>query len=427
MNHTAPQPHSATARRVGEPGRPRPGIPGRGRPGSPYFFAILFGIVSGPGIPGRGRPGSPYFFAILSVIALGIARICSAQSTQPTPLLQQLSDETQQLYTQSRHSMVRVQLPTPQWLDQYNQRQLLLQKWGSQLDPQVREKLMEEQERYERALKGVATEPTTGPSGLTLPSTRPTTAGLQVVEGKSVDVQVTLNAVGVVVDDQGHAVLPVYVDRKTLGNAPLPVVTGDGQTTTATFVGSDAQTSLTVIQLASHNGKPVAMGHPKPDDGTLTLVIAPDGTAKLVVWNNQHPEPGFAIVPDGSLGGFGFDKYFLGASTAKPIVDQLIATGAVHRAQLGVWVQEVGRDDALRRQNSVLGLAPAIRVISVLDNSAAARGGVKVNDLVLAVAGQPVGDAPTFAAVIATGSGDTTLKILRGTQMLQLTVNLQPK
>ena len=59
--------------------------------------------------------------------------------------------------------------------------------------------------------------------------------------------------------------------------------------------------------------------------------------------------------------------------------------------------------------------------------SAAARGGVKVNDLVLAVAGQPVGDAPTFAAVIATGSGDTTLKILRGTQMLQLTVNLQPK
>jgi S1-C subfamily serine protease len=365
------------------------------------------------------------------LLAPGIVASAGAQTTQPTPLLQQLSNETQDLYTQSRHSMVRVQLPTPQWLDQYNRRQMLLQKWGAQLDPQVREKLIEEQERYERALNRPTTAPalsSTQPSVVVVPpTTGPATAGLQVVDNKSLDVQVTLNAVGVVVDDQGHVVLPVFVDRKFVGDAPMPAVTGDGQSTTATFVGSDQQTGLTVVQLANHNGKPVAMGHPKPDDGTLTMVIAPDGAAKLVVWNNLHPEPGFAILADGSIGGFGFDKYFLGASTAKPIVDQLIATGTVHRAQLGVWMQEVTRDDAFRHLHPTLGLAPAIRIVSVVESSAAARGGLKADDLILAIDDQLVGDAPTFAAIIATRSGEAVLKVLRGNQTIHLTVNLEPK
>jgi S1-C subfamily serine protease len=184
---------------------------------------------------------------------------------------------------------------------------------------------------------------------------------------------------------------------------------------------------VTVLQLANHNGKPITMGHPKPDDGTLTLMIAPDGAARMVVWNNQHPEPGFGILPDGSLGGFGFDKYFLGASTAKPIVDQLIATGTVHRAILGVMMREVSRDDSFRRDHPALGQAPAIRIMSVLDGSAAARGGVQVDDLILSVDDQLVGDAPTFGAVIATRTGDTILKVLRGSQTIQLTVHLEPR
>jgi S1-C subfamily serine protease len=65
--------------------------------------------------------------------------------------------------------------------------------------------------------------------------------------------------------------------------------------------------------------------------------------------------------------------------------------------------------------------------MSVLDGSAAARGGVQVDDLILSVDDQLVGDAPTFGAVIATRTGDTILKVLRGSQTIQLTVHLEPR
>ncbi len=374
-----------------------------------------------------------------TVSALGISRVwadlqatTSPPSTQPaTPLLQQLSDETQQLYRQSRHSMVRVRLPAPQWLEQYNQQQQFLQKWSSQLNPEAREKILQEQER---ALGALHQPPTTNPATqssdmLTIPaSTQPTKGELQVTDApRPGDVGISLFAVGLLVDGQGHAVFPVYVDRKDLGNSPLPAVTGEGQVTTATFVGSDPKTHLTVLQLADHSGTPAALGHRKPEDGTLTMVIAIDGGAKMVVWNNLHYETGFAILPDGAVAGFGFDHGFLGAATAKPVVDQLISTGHVHRAILGVVTQDVDRDDGLRRQRPELGTGPAIRIIAVQKGSAADRGGIQAEDLILAIGDQAVGDAATFAAVIATRSGDTTLKVLRGEKTIELTVNLQPK
>ena len=353
----------------------------------------------------------------------------SAPATQPAPtLLEQLSAETQRVYRQSKHCMVRVQLPTPQWLDQYNQRQLFLQKWGAQLDPGVREKIQEEQERYLSALhRPPAANPATQSSDITPAATQPAKPELVTESPHAGDVSITLFAIGLLVDGDGHAVFPIYVDKKYLGDSPLPAVTGDGQTTTATFVGSDPKTHLTVLQLADHSGTPAALGHRKPEDGTLTLVIAIDGGARMVVWNNQHFETGFAILPDGAVAGFGFEHGFLGAATAKPIVDQLIATGEVHRAILGVVTQEVDRDDGLRRQRPELGTNPAIRIVAVQKGSAAERGGIQADDLILAIGDQAVGDAPTFAAVIATRTGDTALKVLRGNKILELTVNLQPK
>ncbi len=353
----------------------------------------------------------------------------AAPATLSAPtLLQQLSDETQRVYRKSRHSMVRVKLPTPQWLDEYNQRQLFLQKWGSQLDPQVREKILEQQER---SVKALHQPPATSQSihlVTTRPSSQPDNARLEISDGPHTgDRTISLFAIGLLVDDAGHAVFPVYVDRKSIGDSPLPALTGEGAVTTATFVGSDAKTNLTVLQLADHSGAPAALGHGRLEDGTLTLMIASDGGAKLVVWNSQHPEAGFAVLPDGAVAGFGFNNHFLGASTAKPIVDQLVATGEVHRAVLGVMTQEVDRDDALRRERVELGSSPAIRITAVEEGSAAARGGVQPDDLVLAIGDQIVGDAPTFAAVIATRRGETVLKVLRGKTTIDLTVNLQPK
>jgi PDZ domain len=343
----------------------------------------------------------------------------SHPTTANPTILQQLSDDTQRLYLQSRHSMVRVQLPTPQWLEQINDQQEFLRKWGPMMDPVVRQKVEEQYRTLGNLREAPTTAPSTAPTAIA--STQPIGIEIRSVSGY------TLFAVGVLVDDQGHAVFPVFVDRKIIGKSALPALTGDGISTTATFVGSDAKTNLTVLQLENHTGTPAPLGHRRPEDGVLTLSIASDGGAKLVVWNNQHPEPGLAILTDGSLAGFGFEGHFLGAATAKPIVDQLVAYGEVHRAFLGVWTMEVMKDDPIRRQSPELGSSPAIRIMAVQEGSAAARGGICKDDLILTIGDQAVGDPPTFAAVIATRRGDTSLKVLRGSKVIDLTVNLQPK
>jgi hypothetical protein len=339
-------------------------------------------------------------------------------------LLQQLSDETQRVYGKARKGMVHVQLPTPQWLEQMNKQKEFLNKWSNRLDPAVREQIVEQQERaitQLHARNGAGA--TSQPSGA---STRPS-AALQVTDVRRSDAgNLILVATGLLVDDNGHAVFPLFVDRNDIGDNLLPAITGDGQPTTARFIGSDRNTNLTVLQLLKHTGQPVTLGHSRPDDGVLTLVIAAEGGARLVVWSNLHPEPGLAVLPDGSVAGFGFDGHFLGASTCKPIVDQLIAHGEVHRAALGVVTIEVAKEDLIRQARPELGDKPAIRILAVDPNSAAARGGVRPDDLILAIGDEAVGDAPTFAAVIATRTGSTVLRVLRGNQTIELTVNLRP-
>jgi hypothetical protein len=47
--------------------------------------------------------------------------------------------------------------------------------------------------------------------------------------------------------------------------------------------------------------------------------------------------------------------------------------------------------------------------------------------LILAVAGEPVGDPPAFAAVIAARSGQTAFTVLRGAETINLSIDLEPK
>jgi hypothetical protein len=356
-------------------------------------------------------------------------------------LLQQLSDETQRVYGKARLGMVRVQLPTPQWLDQINQQireqQELLRKWGDRLDPAVRQQIIDQMERQIQQVRTrQGTVPATQPAGLSIAMIAATRASGSTTRpaGKDQSTEahhpelgnLILVATGLLVDDDGHAAFPVFVDRRDVGDNMLPALTGDGRPTTAKFIGSDRLTNLTVLQLTKPSGQPTALGHSRPDDGVLTLVIAADSGARLVVWNNLHPEPGLAVLPDGSVAGFGFDGHFLSASTAKPIVDQLIVHHEIHRAVLGVVIQELQKDDPTRQTRENLGNKPAIHVMAVDPESVAFHAGMRPDDLILAVDGEMVGDAPTFAAVIATHSGSTVLRVLRGDREVDVTVVLKP-
>ncbi len=369
-----------------------------------------------PADPHPSRPvtaPAPRQWAWAAALVAAAAAVAPALADPPAPLFQQLSDETQRMYAHARLGMVRVRLPTPPWLARQNQR--LLAKWGALLDPAVREQILEARERAARPRS------TTGPA-LAWPATGP---GLTVTVVPAPDR--VLVATGLLVDSAGHAVFPLYVDRSDLGDgADLPALTGDGRPTVAAFVGSDRITNLSVFKLADAGAHPavldVAGPVGRPPDGSLALVVAADGAAHLSVWSPAAADTGLVLRPDGTFAGFGFADDFLPVATARPIVDQLVATGTVRRPSLGMIGQVVRRSDLFADPATPAGPA-AIRVSAVDADSAADRAGLRPADVILAIGGQSVGPR-TFAAVITARRGPTPLRVRRGNQTLNLTLDL---
>ena len=387
--------------------------------------------------PRAGRALGPQTGRLTVVIAtvaasLAVLLPATAQPPPPATLLGQLGDETQRMYARARLGMVRVRLPTPPWLARQNQQ--LMRKWGTRLDPAVRDQLA-------RALAGL--RPTTAPGGDPPLAWPPASAvGPLAAAGRPLTVTVVappsrvLIATGLLLDAAGDAVLPLYLDRADLPpGATLPALTGDGRPTVAAFVGSDRLTNLTVVKLADPGDHPtvlaadgpadaVAAAPPgSPPDGSLALVVAADGSAHLTVWTAASADTGLVLRPDGTVAGFGFADDFLPLVTARPIVDQLIATGTVHRPTLGVGGLPVRRSE-LMFDPALPGGPAAVLVTAVDPASVADRAGIRPADLILSVAGQSVGPR-TFAAVIAARRGPTTVRVRRGSQTVELTVDLR--
>jgi S1-C subfamily serine protease len=254
------------------------------------------------------------------------------------------------------------------------------------------------------------------------------------------------NNVGLLLDDQGHVLVPLYVEREAIADQPIRLAGPGGELTTAKFVGSDQQTNLTVLKLdqpKSHRqaeGKPVRLSRRKIEDGALVLYVATgDGSGRLGLWNggtagaNQAPIPrdfGIVVGIEGEVLGISRHGQFLGGSACHLIADQIIRHGSVKRATLGVIITQLGDDDVVRRQQpAALGDRPAVRVDQVINGSPADKAGLRPGDLLLALAGDPdaVKDIPTIAASIAARSGKTPLRVLRGDKVLDVTVDLEQK
>jgi S1-C subfamily serine protease len=269
------------------------------------------------------------------------------------------------------------------------------------------------------------------------------------------------NNVGLLLDEQGHVLVPLYVERNELADQPIRLTSPGGELTTARFVGSDQQTNLTVLKLGTREapkpaaapggvpprdaqhaaaGKPLRLSTRKIEDGALVLYVATgDGSGRLGLWNggtggvSQAPTPrdfGIVVGIDGEVLGISRYGQFLSGSACQLIVNHLIRYGAVKRATLGVILAELEKDDALRQQQpSLLGDRPAVRVNQVMKGSPADKAGLRQGDLLLALAGDPdaVKNVPTIAAAIAAKNGQTPLRVLRGAEVIEVTVDLQQK
>ena len=413
----------------------------------------------------------------LAYILLTLATLFTAFADEPQPapshpLLEQLDRETQQLYRDVQSGIVRLQLPPPQWLNEVAAQDNPVDKWGGQLAAQVKEKLEQDRKSAQQGKYNVVrarVTPTTQPAPSAAPSAtwhvtqesggNPPGDNTIILESNgsgppsSIQIQtggdvqdghvvvggpphLTLqpaatfapNNVGLVIDDDNHVLVPLYLERETVGDGVHASI-GDGPVVTATFVASDRQTNLTLLKLPAHAGKPVKLGVARPADGATVMLLSPNSSSgKLMLWTGaQRDVAGVVVAVDGSVAGFARYGQFFCVGTCKSVVEQLIRTGKVKRAVLGVAVREVPHGDPARDQFALLGHQPALRVEDVRPGSAAAHADLRAGDLILTVAGEPVGDPATFAAVIANRSGNTPLQILRSGKPVDLTVELLPQ
>lgn len=374
------------------------------------------------------RHRRPFYIAsVCAGLLLGGLGVNSTRADEPAPapttrpLLQQLNRETQSLFKEIGGGVVRLQVPMPS-LAEIDPESPLGPKWSDRLNDQVKRELQQQMRDSGAYVVVPSTQPTTDASHGQAPVIRiqPRHAGSAL--------PFTPNAMGIVLDDQGHVLVPVYVDPRVVGDRLLLAALGDGQIAAARFVGSDQKTNLTVLQLVKVKAVPVKLATAEPQQGDLVLVVPMDGSrTHLAVWTGFEPDLALLVNIDGGVAGFTHRGQLLCAAPLQSVARQLIDHGHVERAFLGVRIQSVPADDPERQADAALAARPALRVMEVVRDSAADHAGIRPNDLILTLAHEAVGDPRAFAAAIAAGNGATEMQILRAGAPMTLSVDLQPK
>lgn len=357
----------------------------------------------------------------------------------PAPLLEQISQQTQALHRRVSASLVRVRLPDRS-VAEIGPAEELLRKWEQRLEPVVKQKL-QEQAATLRAMRAAVAEE--DPFAWMRGNPDHISSAVMVIrpfDPGDLAHQMPLGlmnlphgnkpgpgVLGVVIDARGLVLVPAFVDREWAGQRMLRVTLPTGGNGEAALIGSDRQTGVSLLRLTLPAGTPAELSSDKPADGALVMTFATQTeSVHLTVWTNHAHESGMVVTPDGRIAGFANDHQFLSASAAVPVVQQLSEHGTVRRPLIGVRVSEIHRDDPFRQQIQ-LGATPGMHVDKVQSGSPAEKSGVRAGDVILTIGDEPVGDVPSFAAAVASRSGTTPLRLLRGGRVVETAIDLQRK
>ncbi|MFT3707419.1 MAG: trypsin-like peptidase domain-containing protein [Archangium sp.] len=243
------------------------------------------------------------------------------------------------------------------------------------------------------------------------------------------------------------------------GAVTIKVRLDDGRSFDGTVVGRDPLTDVALVKLS---GKFDALPAVKLGDSSLmkvgdwvVAIGAPYGLAQSVSAGiisasdrqigasryDQFLQTDAAINP-GNSGGplfnlrgevIGMNTAIIGAATGigfavpanliKAVVPQLEKTGTVTRGWLGVGIQDVS--PALAKALLVPGKDGAL-ITQVNDGSPAAKGGVKEEDVVVAIDGEHVGSSSALTRTVALKRPDATvvLAVVRAGKPMELKVKL---
>lgn len=266
---------------------------------------------------------------------------------------------------------------------------------------------------------------------------------------------------GVILDSDGHLVTNHHVIQ---GADQIRVQLADGRIATPTIVGTDPDTDLAVLRVDLEN-PPVmpmgrsnvlragdvvlAIGNPFGLSQTVTQgIVSATGRGRLGVTDFEDFIQTDAAINFGNSGGalINTEGELIGINTAvlaqtlgtdgisfaipvnmvRGVMDQIIEHGRVRRGWLGVSSEELPRATA-----AALGIDPpvALRISSVDPHGPAARVGMRVDDLVTHLNGQPIVNAQEALNRVAAMAPGAVLEISarRGREQMNIEATLEER
>jgi serine protease DegQ len=238
---------------------------------------------------------------------------------------------------------------------------------------------------------------------------------------------------GVIVSADGYVLTNHHVVE---GADDIEVLLADGSKARARVVGTDPETDLAVLRIdmsdlpaiafgnadAARVGDVVlAVGNPFGVGQTVTMgIISALGRTQLGINTFENFIQTDAAINPGNSGGALVDTdgrllgintaiysrtggslgigFAIPASTARQVMDQIVATGSVTRGYIGVEPQDVTPEIAeafrLPRKDGAI-------IAGIMRNGPADRAGVKVGDILVEVDGKPVTNTAAMLNVIA--------------------------
>ncbi len=238
---------------------------------------------------------------------------------------------------------------------------------------------------------------------------------------------------GVIVSERGFIVTNNHVVEAA---DEIDVAFADGKKLRAKVVGTDPDTDLAVLRVDSDrlpamtfgqsDGLKVgdvvlAIGNPFGVGQTVTMgIVSALGRTNLEINTFENFIQTDAAINPGNSGGALVDAnghlvginsaiysqsggslgigFAIPVSTARNVIEQLIATGTVTRGWIGVEAQEVTSELA---DSFKLPQPRGALIANVVRGGPAERGGVKAGDVLLAVDGKPIADRQAMLTVVA--------------------------
>jgi serine protease Do len=198
----------------------------------------------------------------------------------------------------------------------------------------------------------------------------------------------------------------------------------------AKVLGSDPKTDIAVLKIDAHNLPVVTLGNVKDlRVGEWVLAIGSPFGFENTVTAGVVSAKGRSLPDDinsqiySESGGYQGVSFAIPIDVAARVKDQIVATGKVEHAQLGVTVQEVNQQLA---DSFKLDRPEGALVASVKKGSPAEKAGLQPGDVIRKANGQPViasGDLPAIVALEKPGD-KLDMQIWRQGKKMEITARL---